>query len=168
MELGVRIQGADKTLRALSTLEPQVARKVKRAISEIGQDLAAHIRSQAQDAAPVSGWRATPSGWPEWTQVQAQHKRRGAGVIVATKSSPGDIVAAMYEYVGNGTKIKTDRGANLSRMFNERLGPTVKNSRRNAPGRLAIKALNEKYPGVRKGIEQACDDAVAEVNRRMP
>ena len=168
MELGVRIQGADQTLRALSVLEPTVARKTKQAITAIGQDLAAHIRAQAKADAPVSGWRETPGGWPAWTQVQAQHKRRGAGVVVNTTSGSDNIVAAMYEYVGNGTAIKTDNGAKLSQMFNQRLGPTVQNSRRKRPGRLVIKTLNEKYAGVRRDIEAACDAAVAEVNRRMP
>ena len=142
MELGIRIQGADQTLRALSVLEPTVARKTKQAITAIGQDLAAHIRAQAKADAPVSGWRETPSGWPAWTQVQAQHKRRGAGVVVNTTSGSDNIVAAMYEYVGNGTAIKTDNGAKLSQMFNQRLGSTVQNSRRKRPGRLVIKTLN--------------------------
>ena len=169
MELGIRIQGADQTLRALSVLEPTVARKTKQAITAIGQDLAAHIRAQAKADAPVSGWRETPSGWPAWTQVQAQHKRRGAGVVVNTTSGSDNIVAAMYEYVGNGTAITDEKhGAHLSAMFNERLGKTVQNSRRRHPGRLVIKTLNEKYAGVRRDIETACDAAVAEVNRRMP
>ena len=175
MELGIRIQGADQTLRALSVLEPTVARKTKQAITGIGQALAAHIRAEAKGypanpgGAVVSGFRATPSGWPAWTQVQAQHKRRGAGVVVNTTSGSDNIVAAMYEYVGNGTAITDEKhGAHLSAMFNERLGKTVQNSRRRHPGRLVIKTLNEKYAGVRRDIETACDAAVAEVNRRMP
>jgi hypothetical protein len=53
-------------------------------------------------------------------------------------------------------------------MFNERLGVPVSNSRRKRPGRLVRQTLNDKYAEARRDIEKACDDAVDEVNRRMP
>jgi hypothetical protein len=74
----------------------------------------------------------------------------------------------MYEYIGNATKIETTQGAVLSRMFNQRLGVPVVNSRRRRPGRLIRQTLNDRYAEARREIEKACDDAVAEVNRRMP
>ena len=172
LDMKVRVAGGDEALKALAILEPSVAREVKRTIGQIGANLAAHVRSSAKSDPPVSGWRATPT-WPAWSQVQATHRRRGASVIV-TPSSADARIAAMYEYLGNGTKIKTGptfdpgRGARLSSMANERLGPTVTNSRRKRPGRLVRKVINEQYPEVIAEIKKACDNAVDEVNRRMP
>ncbi len=166
--LAVKVEGADQALRALRVLEPTVARKVGREIGKVGADLAAEIRNRAPSEAPVSGWRATPGGWPAWTSVQSSHKRRGANVEVNTRSGSDNRVAGMVEFIGNATKIKSERGAVLSRMFNERLGPTVSLKNRRSPGRLAYRVLNERYASVLQEIKKACDDAVAEVNRRMP
>lgn len=166
MDLNVRLTGADATLKALSILEPSVARRVKREISGIGSSLAAYISSLAQSEPPVSGWVGTP-GWPAWEAVTGSSSRRGAGVVVTPRSGDARI-AGMYEYIGNATKIRTPQGAVLSRMMNERLGVPVSNSRRKRPGRLVRKTLNDKYAEARQKIEQACDSAVDEVNRRMP
>jgi hypothetical protein len=167
VDLNVRLTGADQTLRALNILEPSVARRVKKEISSIGASLAAHITSLAQADAPVSGWVGTPN-WPAWSAVTGSSSRRGAGVVVTPRSAGDARIASMYEYIGNATKIKTTQGATLSRMFNERLGVPVSNSRRKRPGRLVRQTLNDKYAEARRDIEKACDDAVAEVNRRMP
>ncbi len=167
MDLNVRLQGADQALKALNILEPTVARKVKKEISDVGRDMASYISSLAAGKeAPVSGWRETPT-WPGWTSVAGSSARRGAGVVVTPKSNPSAI-AGMYEYIGNATRIQTVKGATLSRMFNERLGVPVSNSRRKKPGRLVRQTLNDKYPEARRKIEAACDKAVDEVNRRMP
>lgn len=166
MDLNVRLIGADRALKALSILEPNVARNVKREISGIGSEMAAYITSLAQSEPPVSGWRQTPA-WPGWGTVTGKSRRVGAGVVVTPTSSDSRI-AGMYEYIGNATKIRTTQGATLSRMFNERLGVPVSNSRRKRPGRLVRQTLNDKYSEARRRIEQACDEAVAEVNRRMP
>mgnify|MGYP007071587571 CR=1 FL=1 len=166
MDLNVRLTGADQTLKALDILEPSVARRVKKEISSIGATMASYITSLAQADAPVSGWVGTPS-WPAWTAVTGSSSRRGAGVVVTPRSSDARI-ASMYEYIGNATKIRTPQGATLSRMFNERLGVPVSNSRRKRPGRLVRQTLNDKYAEARQDIERACDEAVAEVNRRMP
>ena len=168
MQVAVRVEGADQALRALRVLEPTVARKVGREIGKVGADLAAEIRNRAPSQAPVSGWRATPSGWPAWTSVQSTHQRRGANVVVNTRSGSDNRIAGMVEFIGNATKIKSERGAVLSRMFNERLGGTVPLKNRNSPGRLTYRVLNERYSGIVEEIKRACDDAVAEVNRRMP
>ena len=167
MDLNVRLTGADQALKALNILEPTVAKKVRKEISDVGRDMAAYMTSLAQSQqAPVSGWRGS-ANWPAWSSVAGSSARRGAGVTVTPKSSVSAI-AGMYEYIGNATKISTPQGANLSRMFNERLGVTVSNSRRKRPGRLVRQTLNDKYPEARRSIEEACDRAVAEVNRRMP
>ena len=168
MKLAVKVEGADQALRALRVLEPTVARKVGSEIGKVGANLAAEIRNQAPSQAPVSGWRATPSGWPGWTTVQSSHQRRGASVVVNTRSGSDNRIAGMVEFIGNATKIKSERGAVLSRMFNERLGRTVPLRNRKSPGRLAYRVLNEQYADVIKEIKKACDDAVAEINRRMP
>ena len=168
MQLAVRVEGADQALRALRVLEPTVARKVGRDIGKVGANLAAEIRNQAPQKAPVSGWRATPSGWPAWTSVQSSHQRRGANVVINTRSGSDNRIAGMVEFMGNATKITSDRGAILSRMFNERLGGTVPLRNRKSPGRLAYRVLNEQYASIIEEIKKACDDAVAEVNRRMP
>ena len=167
MDLNVRLTGADQTLKALSILEPTVARRVKREISAIGKEMASYISSLTQSDPPVSGWRGS-TGWPAWSSVSGSSSRRGAGVVINPRSSGDARIAAMYEYVGNATKIETNPGRVLSRMFNERLGATVTNSRRKRPGRLVRKTLNDKYPEARRKIEEACDKAVDEVNRRMP
>lgn len=166
--VSVRLDGADRALKALNILEPQVAKEVRKEISDIGRTMAAHITSlaSANDSPPVSGWRGTPT-WPAWGPVVGKSRRVGAGVVI-TSSSADPRVASMYEFIGNGTKIKTDRGRKLSEMMNERLGATVSNSRRKPPGRLIPPTLNEKYGEARRGLEEACDRAVEEVNRRMP
>jgi hypothetical protein len=166
MDLNVRLIGADRAIKALSILEPSVARRVKREISSVGSELAAHMTSLAQSDPPVSGWQGTP-GWPAWGAVTGSSRRVGAGVVVTPKSSDSRI-AGMYEYIGNATKIETKQGAVLSRMLNQRLGVPVSNSRRRRPGRLVRQTLNDKYAESREKIENACDEAVAEVNRRMP
>lgn len=167
MNLSVRVQGGDQALRALRSLEPTVAKKVGQDISKVGAGLAAEISNRAPSEPPVSGWRATPSGWPAWGQVTASHRRRGTSVTVSTSSNPSAI-AGMLEFIGNGTKIKSDRGRHLSEMFNRRLLTTVPVKNRKAKGRLGARVLNEKYPEVIAEITQACEFAVAEVNRRMP
>lgn len=165
----IRIEGGDQALRALKTLEPTVARKTKQTITKIGKNLADTITAQARGDAPVSGWRATPSGWPAWEQVRGVSRRRGAGIAVSVESpSSGGRIANHYEFMGNLTKAKTDRGRHLAQMMNDRLGVTVSNSRRKAPGRLGVRIINEQGQQVRDDIQKACDEAVAEVNRRMP
>ena len=166
MDLNIRLTGADQALKALNILEPTVARRVKKEIGDVGRDMAAHMTSLVKTEPPVSGWRGS-AGWPEWTAVAGSSRLSGAGVVVTPKSSP-TAIAGMYEYIGNATKIETEKGAVLSRMFNERLGVPVSNSRRKKPGRLVRQTLNDKYPQARRDIEAACDKAVDEVNRRMP
>lgn len=166
VSLNVRLTGADQTLRALNVLEPTVARRVKKEIGAIGKELAGYITSLAQSETPVSGWAGTP-GWPAWSAVTGSSRLSGAGVVVTPTSSPSAI-AGMYEYIGNATRITTEKGATLSKMFNERLGVPVSNSRRKKPGRLVRQTLNDKYPEARRNIEEAVDRAVEEVNRRMP
>lgn len=166
MDLNVRLTGADETLKALNVLEPTVARRVKAEIGSVGKELASYITSLAQSDPPVSGWTGTPA-WPAWSAVTGSSRLSGAGVVVTPKSSVSAI-AGMYEYIGNATKIQKLKGANLSRMFNERLGVPVSNSRRKRPGRLVRQTLNDKYPEARRDIEKAVDKAVEEVNWRMP
>ncbi len=166
MNLNVRLTGADQTLRALNILEPSVARRVKKEIGDIGRELAGYMTSLAQSQPPVSGWVGTPN-WPAWGAVTGSSRLSGAGVVVTPRSGDARI-AAMYEYIGNATKIDSQQGAVLSRMMNERLGVPVSNSRRKRPGRLVRQTLNDKYAEARRDIEKACDDAVDEVNRRMP
>lgn len=168
MQVKVETRGADQALRALSVLEPAVGREVKRAISAIGKDLAGAVAAAAPGSPPVSGWKATPGGWPAWQQVTAKSKRVGAGIIVSTSDAGGGTIAHMAEFIGNGTKTQTTRGAHLADMFNQRLGRTVGNSRRKSPGRIGVKVINQRYPAVVEQIKDACDRAVAEVNRRMP
>ncbi len=165
--IGVRVDGADRALKALEILEPTVARQTKQEISKIGKMLADHITSLAtRTDPPVSGWRGTP-GWPEWSAVTGRSRRVGAGVVVTPTSSDARI-AAMYEYIGNATKIKTTKGQVLSDMFNDRLGATVGAARRSKPSRLTRRTLNERYGEARQDLEAAVNRAVAEVNRRMP
>ena len=168
IEFDVKIEGAAQALKALAALEPQVGREVKQAINGIGQDLAAEVRNRAPGEPPVSGWRATPGGWPAWTTVQTSFRRAQTTIIVQTRSGGDNKIASMVEYVGNGTKIRTDKGARLSAMFNERLGATVPVTKRSSRSRLGGKVLMEMYPRVVGEIEKACDRAVSEVNRRMP
>ncbi len=171
IQLKVETRDADRALRALSVLEPAVARETKRAISDIGKELAAAVTAASPDSPPVSGWRATPSGWPAWSKVTGKSRRVGAGVIVSMSDSSGGIIAQMAEFVGNKTAIKTTLGEHLADMFNSSrpgFGPTASNSRRQAKGRVGTRVLNERYPAVVEQIREACDKAVAEVNRRMP
>lgn len=164
----VRLQGADQAIKALNIMEPEVAKRVKKEISSIGTEMASYMTSLAQSEAPVSGWGSGNGSWPAWGKVTGSSARRGAGVVVTPKSAGDARIAAMYEYIGNATRIRKPEGAVLSRMFNERLGPPVSNSRRRRPGRLVRQTLNDKYPEAFRKLQAACDAAVAEVNRRLP
>ena len=163
----IRLEGGDQALRALQTLEPTVARNTKRVISKVGANLAAQITAASEPEPPVSGWRATPS-WPGWSKVSGRSQRRGAGIVVTTTDSGGGRIAHMHEFIGNMTKVRTPRGRHLAEMMNQRLGVPVSNSRRKAAGRLGVRIINEQGQAVHNDIKKACDEAVAEVNRRMP
>lgn len=168
----VRVVGAEQALKALSILEPEVAKRTKREISDIGKMMAQYMTglvasSGRADTPPVSGWQGTPA-WPSWGAVTGSSVRRGASVIITPKSGADARIAAMYEYIGNATSIQSENGAKLSQMFNSRLGQGVANSRRKRPGRLVRQTLNETYGDAFKRLKEACDEAVATVNRRMP
>lgn len=166
VELSVRIVGANEALKALRTLEPTVAREVGRKVSGIGAMLVAQVKAQAPKSPPVSGWRGS-TNWPAWSPITATSSRRGMNVYVTTSSGSGGIIANMAEYVGNGTQINSESrtGAHLSAMFNERLGPTVPSGKKRR-GRLTLQAV--KNPETVRGLRNAVEEAVQEVNRRMP
>ena len=163
----IRVQGGNQALRALKTLEPTVARKTKQTISKIGKSLADEITNAAQSEPPVSNWVGSES-WPSWIKVSGKSQRRGAGVVVSTVDGGGGRIAHMHEFLGNMTKVRTRQGEHLARMMNDRLGVPVANSRRKTAGRLGVRIINEQGQQVRDDIQKACDEAVAEVNRRMP
>lgn len=173
MTFSVRIEGADKALRALRSLEPTVAREVGREVGSIGLDLAAAVRSMAPSKPPVSGWQETSgargsrsgAGWPAWSQIQASSRRRGMSVIVTT-TSPDASIASFAESLGRGQKWKTRAGLNLVTYARLRWSPIVKAGKKE--GRVARAAIAQNYPQVMADLQKAVDKAVVQVNRRMP
>ncbi len=74
-------------------------------------------------------------------------------------------VAAIYESAGAVSDGNSDNGAQFIRNLS-RYGALVQSGRKK--GRLGRKAIAEMYADEKRNLEQACDRAVAEVNRRMP
>lgn len=171
--LAIQVKGAEQALRALRTIDPQVAREVGRDITNIGADLAAAVALKAPAEPPVSGWQETSgargsrggAGWPAWGTVQATSRRRGMSVIVTTTSDPSAI-ASLAESLGRGTRWKTKAGLNLVTYARMRWSPIVQSGKKE--GRVARATVAEKYPQIMEQIQAACDRAVVEVNRRMP
>lgn len=167
----ISIRGADQALRALRVLEPETAKQVGKEVSEIGKDLSAAIRSSAPSSAPMSGWKATSGsrgarggqGWPDWSQIQASHRRRGMTAIVDTRSSPS-MIAVVYETAG----IQGGRSSNGRRFIDnlERSGTLVKSGKYS--GRLARRQIKESYPAILDDLRKATRKAVERVNELMP
>jgi hypothetical protein len=156
-------------------MEPETAKQVGREISKVGKDIAAYIKSNAPSEPPMSGWRTVPAaqgrtrggaGWPAWSGISAGSARRGASVTVTMTGA----TAAIYESAGkvnpNGVSTHPDGGQFIRNL--SRYGQLVTSGRRPRKGRLAGKAVVEKYPEALRQVEAACNKAVEEVNRRMP
>lgn len=170
MQTRVQIVGADQALKALRSLEPSVAREVGREVSQIGRRIQSRVIESAPSSPPMSGWRTTPAasgrtrggaGWPAWEKIGATSRRSGMSVRVTTTSA----VAAIYESAGAVSDGNSDNGAQFIRNLS-RYGALVQSGRKK--GRLGRKAIAEMYADEKRNLEQACDRAVAEVNRRMP
>jgi hypothetical protein len=173
VEAAVRVEGADKALRALRTMEPSVAKSVGQQISKIGAGLAAEAQALTPKSPPVSGWVATSgargsrggAGWPAWVPVQSSYRRRGMSVIVTTRSSI-PAIASFAESLGRGHRVATESGRRLVEMAQSRWSPIVKSGKKE--GRVARGAIARNYPQIMADLKAAVDKAVTEVNRRMP
>jgi len=171
----VRIVGADQAIKALRTMEPETAKQVGREISQVGKSIAAYIKSNAPSEPPMSGWRTSGAargrtrggaGWPAWSGISAGSARRGTSVIVTMTGA----TAAIYESAGKvnpGGVSKHPDGGQFIRNLS-RYGRLVTSGGRPRSGRLAGKAIVEKYPEAIRQVQAACDKAVEAVNRRMP
>ena len=173
MKLSVKVVGADQALRALRTIDPQVAREVGKEFSSIGAALVAAMSQIAPDQAPVSGWRETSgaqgsrggAGWPAYVKPSASYRRRGT-TVTATLSSGSNPSASFAESLGRGEKWKTTAGLNLVTYARIRWSPIVKAGK--WEGRVARAAIAQNYPQIMADLQKAVDKAVNEVNRRMP
>ena len=179
MDATVRIVGADQAIKALRTMEPETAKQVGREISGVGKDIAAYIKSHAPSGPPMTGWRTSPptrprgarvkrggrggSGWPAWEPITASSSRRGT---TATVRMPG-ASANIFEVAGRVSSGNDPQGAQFIRNLS-RHGRLYTSGGRPRVGRLAGKAIVEKYPEAIRQVQAACDKAVAAVNRRMP
>lgn len=172
-EYTVRVEGADQALRALRTMEPEVAKQVGREISGVGRSIAAYIKSNGPPTSPMTGWRAVNAtrgrsrngaGWPAWAPITATSRRRGTTVTIDMIGA----VAAIYESAGknnpNGVSTHPDGGQFIRNA--SRHGSLIVSGKRR--GRLAAKAISAEYPEALRRVKAACDRAVDEVNRRMP
>lgn len=167
----VEIEGADDALRALRVMEPETAKQVGKAVSEIGKNLAGDIRGAAPAGPPMSGWKATSGirgarggqGWPSWAAISAKSRRRGMRVIVDTTSFPS-MISAVYESAG----IKGGRSESGRRMIAnfEDESTLVKSGKYS--GRLGRKVVSQQYPQIIESIREATQKAVAKVNRMLP
>ena len=172
VEAAVRIEGADKALRALRTMDPETAKQVGKEIKEAGQGIAAYIRGNAPGEPPMSGWRTTAAGsgrsrggagWPAWAPIGAKVSRRGTSAIVTSTGAS----AAIFESAGsvNPGGATDPMGAQFIRNIS-RYGRLVQSGKKK--GRLARAAVKQRYPQTLRDIQKACDKAVEAVNRRMP
>lgn len=168
----VKVVGADQALRALRTIAPEVAKQVGREVSDIGRMYAAAAREATPSGPPSSHWRGTSgargtrggAGWPAWANLTFKTSRRGMTVyITGTSSSPA--IASMYETMGRGTRVRTKAGAQLIRLMNDKFGPVAQSGRKS--GRMR-RIAGEHYGEAVRQVDEACQHAVAEVNRRMP
>lgn len=171
VEASVRVEGADKALRALRTMEPETAKQVAKEIKDAGQDIAAYIRDNAPGP-PMTGWRSTAAtrgrtrggaGWPAWAPIGAKVARRGTSVVVSSTGAS----AAIYESAGSvnpGGRTQPMGGQFISNL--SRHGALVQSGKKK--GRLARAAVKQMYPQTLRDIQKACNKAVDAVNRRMP
>jgi hypothetical protein len=179
----VRIEGADEAIRALRTLEPTVAKEVGREVSSVGRMIAAHINANAPTAPPMRGWRTTASaspqrqsrggqGWNDmvtWSPIRATSSRRGMSVTIRTQSA--NAAAIIYESAGvkGGRKSRGPGGSGDGALFIKNLeadqGLVQSGKYKGRLGRAAVKA---NYGKALRQVQEACDKAVFEVNRRMP
>jgi hypothetical protein len=175
-ELSVRIVGGEQAIRALRTMEPETAKQINRQIADIGKDLAAYIRDAAPSAPPMRNWRTTPpaspgkprspgggrggAGWPAWQSPTTTSSRRGTNVTVTMIGA----AAAIYESAGKEGKIESTSG----RQFIDNLPALSVSGRRPRRGRIVGRAIVTQYPDAIRRIQEACDRAVDEVNRRLP
>ena len=173
MQASVRIVGADQAIKALRTMEPETAKQVNREISQVGKSIAAYIKTNAPTDSPMSGWRTTGAargrsrggaGWPAWSGISAGSARRGTSVTVTMTGA----TAAIYESAGkiNPGGVSPNGGQFIRNL--SRYGRLVTSGGRPRTGRLAGKAIVEKYPEAIRQVQAACDRAVQAVNRRMP
>ena len=180
MDMTVRVVGATEALKALRTLEPTVAKEVGKEVSDVGRKVAALINQSAPTSPPMAGWRTTPvtnpqkqsrggKGWDSqvtWSPIKASSARRGMTVIIKTASA--NAAAIIYESAGvkNGRKTRGAPGSGDGKQFIGNLPPLVQSGK--YQGRLGRAAIKSSYGEALRQIQQACDKAVFEVNRRMP
>lgn len=168
----IRVEGADKALRALRQMEPLTAKEVGREVSGIGKRIAAVARANASGGPPASGWVQTSgkrgsrggAGWPAWEPLSFKSARRGMTVRV-TGTSPSGVIESMYETMGRETKVKTPQGRQLIANMNNTFGPVVRAGKK--AGRMRRIAA-ENYAQAEKDLESAVNKAVDAVNRLMP
>ena len=170
MEVSVRIDGADNALKVLRTTEPIFAKEIARDISKAGRLVAEHAKQKAPTGPTMSGWRESAAtrgrtrggaGWPAWEAPGVKVSRRGTSVVIASTGA----VAAIYESAGkNGLGGLSYQGGQFINN-NSRYGRLVKSGQRT--GRLMIPSIAATYPQVIEQLRDACDRAVAEVNRRL-
>ena len=170
MEMTIKVKGADEAVRVLQTMEPIFAKEIKKEITSAGRLVADYAKQKAPTESTMRGWREIPAargrtrggaGWPGWENPGVRVSRRGASVVIASTGA----VAAIYESAGkNGLNGLSPTGGQFIRN-NSRHGRLVKAGERT--GRLMIPAIKATYPEVIKRIQEACDRAVEEANRRL-
>lgn len=158
-------------MKALSLMEPAVAKNVGKEIRSAGSLIAAVAKANAPQQPTMSGWRETDAtrgrtrggaGWPAWETPGVSVRRKGGAVVVSSTGA----VAAIYESAGkNGLGGLSRNGGQFIRN-NSRYGRLQTHGKRT--GRLMIPAVAATYPAVIAQITKACERAVEEVNRRMP
>lgn len=172
MDMNIKVTGADEAVRVLQTMEPLFAKEIKKEISSAGRLVADYAKGITPSGPTMRGWRETPAvrgrtrggaGWPAWQNPGVTVSRRGASVIIASTGA----VAAIYESAGkNGLGGLSPTGGQFIRNNSTDPGrPLVQAGKRK--GRLMVPAIKQTYPEVIKRIQQACDRAVAEANRRL-
>ena len=170
MEMTIKVKGADEAVRVLQTMEPIFAKEIKKEITSAGRLVADYAKQIAPSEPTMRGWREVPAargrtrggaGWPGWENPGVRVSRRGASVVIASTGA----VSAIYESAGkNGLGGISPTGGQFIRN-NSRYGRLVKAGERT--GRLMIPAIKHTYPEVMKRIQEACDRAVEEANRRL-
>ena len=172
MVMTIAVKGADEAVRVLQTMEPIFAKEIKKEITSAGRLVADYAKGITPGGPTMRGWREIPAargrtrggaGWPAWQNPGVRVSRRGASVVIASTGA----VAAIYESAGkNGLSGLSPTGGQFIRNNSTDPGRALVQAGERK-GRLMIPAIKNTYPEVIKRIQEACDRAVEEANRRL-
>lgn len=170
----IQITGVDQTLRALSKIEPTVAKEVNRKLYVAGKSIAAIANARIPGDPPLSGWRTVAptvwsaakltrggAGWPAWQRFSfSGRKGKGMSTFVEMK---GALATGMIAETANINGVNSERGMRLGNSL-----PGIVRPAKGKPGRLLRAANAQRYPQTVEDIREATRLAEETVERMLP